>query len=168
MAGAGEPGRSLILISYGLILYLPHTLYAILYILTYLISSHSISSHRLYPPILFILSSLISSHPLYPPIPCILPYPLSPILYIFFFFFFFFLFFFFFFFLLHPKPLERSHASKAKSCPTTKGNCSSIANADQMRRVSHLSQWGEDFDSPPPATFSAFGIESIPHHRVTA
>ena len=74
--------------------------------------------------------------------------------------------FFFFFSLLHPKPLERSHASKAKSCPTTKGNCSSIANADQRRRVSHLSQWGEDFVSPPPATFSAFGIESIPHHRV--
>ena len=82
MAGAGEPGRSLILITYGLILYLPHTLYAILYILTYLISSHTISSHTLYPPILFILSSLISSHPLYPPIPCILPYSLSPILYI--------------------------------------------------------------------------------------
>ena len=82
--------------------------------------------------------------------------------------FFYFYFFYFFFPLLHPKPLERSHASKAKSCPTTKGNCSSIANAYQRRRVSHLSQWGEDFDSPPLATFSAFGIESIPHHRVTA
>ena len=54
----------------------------------------------------------------------------------------------FFLFFLHPKPLERSHASKAKSCPTTKGNCSSIANADQRRRVSYLPQWGEDFDSP--------------------
>ena len=81
----------------------------------------------------------------------------------------------FFLSFLHPKPLERNHASKAKSCPTMKGNCSSIANvvykipycraprlayrgskgilytianADQRKRVSLLPQWIEDFDSP--------------------